>query len=62
MTAAMGGKPPRFELAHMAHPELSTPDMEASLWFFTQLLGVREAARGGGSVYLRCYESRTTTS
>ena len=46
----------RFELAHMAHAELYTPDLEGSLWFFTQLLGMRETARHQGSVYLRCYE------
>jgi catechol 2,3-dioxygenase len=47
---------PRFELAHMAHAELYTPDLDGSLWFFTQLLGMRETARHRGSVYLRCYE------
>jgi len=46
----------RFELAHMAHAELYTPDLDGSLWFFTQLLGMRETARHQGSVYLRCYE------
>jgi catechol 2,3 dioxygenase len=40
----------------MAHAELYTPDLEGSLWFFTQLLGMRETARHRGSVYLRCYE------
>ena len=44
------------ELAHMAHAELYTPDLEGSLWFFTQLLGMRETASHQGSVYLRCYE------
>jgi len=47
---------PRFELAHLAHAELLTPNMEGTLWFFTELLGMRETARLGDSVYLRCYE------
>ncbi|WP_300015217.1 VOC family protein [Pseudonocardia sp.] len=47
---------PRFELAHLAHAELLTPDLEGSLWFFTELLGMRETARDRDSVYLRCYE------
>ena len=52
----MTPSPARFELAHMAHAELFTPDLEGSLWFFTQLLGMRETGRQQGSVYLRCYE------
>lgn len=47
---------PRFELAHLAHAELLTPDLEGSLWFFTELLGMRETARDKDSIYLRCYE------
>ena len=47
---------PRFELAHLAHAELLTPNMEGTLWFFTELLGMRTVARQGDSVYLRCYE------
>jgi catechol 2,3-dioxygenase len=52
----MTGKNPRYELAHMAHAELFTPNMEGSLWFFKELLGMREVDRKDGSVYLRCYE------
>lgn len=52
MTTAL----PKFELAHLAHAELLTPDLEGSLWFFTELLGMRETARDRDSVYLRCYE------
>lgn len=47
---------PRHEIAHLAHAELFTPNLEGSLWFFTHLLGMRETARQGDSVYLRCYE------
>lgn len=46
----------RHEIAHLAHAELFTPDLDGSLWFFRTLLGMRETARAGDSVYLRCYE------
>ncbi len=52
----MNAPRPRFELAHMAHAELFTPNMEGTLWFFKELLGMREVAQHNGSVYLRCYE------
>ncbi|MBW0088537.1 VOC family protein [Pseudonocardia sp. KRD-184] len=48
--------PPRYEIAHLAHAELLTPDLEGSLWFFTELLGMRITARHEDSIYLRCYE------
>lgn len=47
---------PRFEVAHLANVELYTKDIEGSLWFFKELLGMREVDRQGDSVYLRCYE------
>jgi catechol 2,3-dioxygenase len=47
---------PRYEVAHLANVELLTPNMEGSLWFFKELLGMYEVARVGDSVYLRCYE------
>lgn len=46
----------RQEIAHLARVELKTTDLAGSLWFFTELLGMREAAGHGDSVYLRCYE------
>jgi catechol 2,3-dioxygenase len=52
----MSAANPRYEIAHLAHAEMYTPDLEGSLWFFEQLLGMRETAREGDSVYLRCYE------
>jgi catechol 2,3-dioxygenase len=48
--------PVRNEIAHLAHAELFTTDLKGSLWFFQTLLGMRETARQGDSVYLRCYE------
>lgn len=52
----MSTAPLRHEIAHLAHAELFTPDLSGSLYFFQQLLGMRETARQGDSVYLRCYE------
>ena len=47
---------PRYEVAHLAHAELFTPNLEGTLWFFTELLGMYESERIGDSVYLRAYE------
>lgn len=46
---------PIFDLAHLTHIELLTPNPEASLWFFTHVLSLREVERRGQSVYLRAY-------
>ena len=46
---------PMHEVAHLGHVELLTPDPEASLRFFTEIMGLRECARDGDSVYLRTY-------
>lgn len=46
---------PLQEVAHIGHAELLTPKPEESLRFFTDVLGMTEAAREGGSVYLRAF-------
>lgn len=46
----------RFDIAHMARVELFTQDLDGSLFFFKDLLGMYETERRDGSVYLRCYE------
>lgn len=46
----------RFDVAHLARVELLTPDLDGSLFFFKDLLGMYETERRDGSVYLRCYE------
>lgn len=46
----------RFDVAHLARTELLTPDLDGSLFFFKDLLGMYETERRDGSVYLRCYE------
>ena len=42
-------------LSHLAHVELFTPNLDASLKFFTEVLGLIESDRAGNSVYLRCW-------
>ena len=49
---------PDLDVAHLAHVELLTPDIEGSVRFFTLLLGLNESERCGGSVYLRGYEEQ----
>ena len=47
---------PFHEVAHLGHVELLTPEPEASLRFFTEIMGLRECAREGDSVYLRTFD------
>ncbi len=47
---------PDLDIAHLAHVELLTPDIEGSVRFFKDLLGLSESERHAGSVYLRGYE------
>ncbi len=39
-----------FDVAQLAHVELLTPDLERSLWFFRDLLGMEGVARTNGAV------------
>ncbi len=41
------------DIAHIGHVELLTPKPDESLWYFRDLLGMEEAHREGGSVFLR---------
>jgi catechol 2,3-dioxygenase-like lactoylglutathione lyase family enzyme len=41
------------DIAHIGHAELLTPAPEASLAYFTDLLGLTVVAQAGSSVYLR---------
>jgi catechol 2,3-dioxygenase len=45
-----------FDLAHLAHVELLTPDPVASLRFFVHVLGMTESGTRGDSVYLRGWD------
>jgi catechol 2,3-dioxygenase len=56
--APMNVNEPIFDVAQPAHVELLTPDLERTLWFFKDLLGMQETERRGRSVYLRGYEEQ----
>ncbi len=43
-------------IAQLGHVTLSTPDIEKSLWFFRDVLGMEEVARDGKRAYLRAYQ------
>lgn len=43
-------------IAQLGHITLATPDIEKSLWFFRDLLGMEEVARDGKRAYLRAYQ------
>ena len=49
-------------VAHLGAVELFTPELEGSVWFFTQILGMTETARHDGSVLLRTWDNYETTS
>src|SRR5579885_3619448 len=43
-------------IAQLAHVEILSPKPDESVAFFTELLGMQESGRDGGSVYLRGYQ------
>jgi catechol 2,3 dioxygenase len=49
-------------IAHLGTVELFTSELEGSVWFFTQFLGMTETGRCDGSVFLRTYDNYETTS
>jgi catechol 2,3-dioxygenase len=46
---------PHRLLSHLAHVELLTPDLEASVGFARDMLGLHVVEEQGDSVYLRCW-------
>ncbi|MEO5535704.1 MAG: VOC family protein [Pseudolysinimonas sp.] len=44
------------DIAHLGHVELLTSEFEKSRWFFTRLLGMREVAADGDSVFLHAWD------
>jgi catechol 2,3-dioxygenase len=47
---------PILDVAHLGHVELLTPTPEASLRFFTDIMGMTESGSQGGSVFLRGWD------
>ncbi|GLZ02696.1 catechol 2,3-dioxygenase [Actinomadura sp. NBRC 104412] len=56
MTAPWG------DIAHLGHVELLTPDLDGTVWFFTDILGLVETGREGSSVHLRTFDDYELTS
>ncbi|MFF9486383.1 catechol 2,3-dioxygenase [Streptomyces sp. NPDC014676] len=48
--------PPLGDIAHVGHAQLFTPDLDASVAFFTDYLGLTVNGRDGDTVYLRTYD------
>ncbi|MGW4931074.1 VOC family protein [Agromyces sp. NPDC004153] len=46
-------------LSHLSHVEIAAPDVEASVAFYEERLGLREVGRDGGKVYLRSWGDYT---
>ncbi|MCW5721011.1 MAG: VOC family protein, partial [Devosia sp.] len=49
-------KEPIHDVAQLAHVEIYSPDVDATVWFFRDLLGMEESGREGNSVHMRAYE------
>ncbi|MER8827593.1 VOC family protein [Mesorhizobium sp. M0938] len=49
---------PIFDVAQLAHFELLTPDLDGTLRFFMDFMGMQETERRGKSAYLRGYEEQ----
>ncbi|MFZ4407342.1 MAG: VOC family protein [Paracraurococcus sp.] len=47
---------PIMDVAHLGHVELLTPRPEASMRFFTEVMGLTESGRQGDSVFLRGWD------
>jgi catechol 2,3-dioxygenase len=53
---------PFGDIAHLGHVELLTPDLDATVWFFTEILGLTETTRTADSVHLRTFDNYEVTS
>ncbi|GAB3161940.1 catechol 2,3-dioxygenase [Myceligenerans halotolerans] len=49
-------------MAHLGYAELLTPDLDATVWFCQEILGMTETARDGGSAMLRTWDDYEQTS
>src|SRR5579862_4087277 len=43
------------QIAKLGHVALTTPDLDKSLWFWRDLIGLREVEREGDTIYLRAW-------
>ena len=50
------------DIAHLGSVELLTPDLDGSVWYFRDVLGMTEVARRDRSVYLRAYGDYAETT
>ena len=50
------------DIAHLGSVELLTPNLEGSVWYFRDVLGMSEVHRAGRSVYLRAYGDYALTT
>ncbi|MFJ8538380.1 VOC family protein [Streptomyces sp. NPDC093591] len=48
--------PPLGDSAHIGHAQLFTPDLDASVAFFTDYLGLTVNGQDGDTVYLRTFD------
>ncbi len=51
-----------MDVAHLGHVELLTPRFDDSLRFFTEVMGMTESGREGGSAFLRGWDDYETYS
>lgn len=52
----------RGDIAHIGHVELLTPELDGTVWFFTEIMGLTETRRVGESVHLRAFDDYEQTS
>lgn len=53
---------PRGDVAHLGYVELLTPDLDGTVWFFTDILGLVVSGGGDRSVHLRTFDDYEQTS
>ncbi|WP_082096414.1 VOC family protein [Demequina gelatinilytica] len=47
---------PQGHIAHLGYAQLNTPDLDATVWFFENILGMTETRRVDGMSFLRAYD------
>lgn len=54
--------PPLGHVAHLGYAQLLTPDLDATVWFCTEILGMTQTARDGDAALLRTWDDYEETS